>query len=138
MGFIATGKLSDFVKLETALLNADITTDRESTFRPAEGFTLYRAHLQTGTVAATKKATVQLLQAKDASGTGKKALTDPVEFTAGDGGEVAEISVEAKQEDLDSNNGFTHIAVKVTCDNATAVVGAAVLELGGASYKPVG
>lgn len=130
-------KISETVKIEQAILNADITTDRESAFRTAVGFQRFRAFLQTATVTATDFATIQLLQATDADGADKKALSAVVTFTAGSGGAPARIEVEAEIDELDSANGFTFIAVKATSDNATALLAAATLELHGASYKPV-
>lgn len=126
-------KILEIIKIEPAVLNSDITTARESTFRSAKDYRQFVAHLQTGTVAQTKVATVELLQATDASGTGKKRLGSLTTYTAPTGGGTANITAEARQDQMDSANGFTFIAVKVTSDNATAVLGGATLTLA----KPV-
>lgn len=137
MGAVTHGKLSEFSKIENALINADITTDRESTFRSAAGYKAFRAHLQTNNnVDNTKLATVQLLQAKDASGTDKKALSAVTTYTSAADNSIADISAEATIDELDADNGYTYIAVKVTSDNGTAVIGSAVLELGDPDYLP--
>lgn len=128
-----TNKLLEKLVVEPAILNADIVTLKESTFRPAKDFFDYAAHLQTSTVAQTKIVTLRLLQATDSSGTGKKLLGTLNTFTDPTGGAVANMRVSATRDDLDE--GFTHIAVEVDSDNATAVIGAAVLLLGDPVYS---
>lgn len=128
-----TNKLLEKLVVEPAILNADIVTLRESSFRAAKDFFQYVAHLQTSTVAQTKIATLRLLQATDSSGTGKKLLGTLKTYTAPTGGGTANLTASATRDDLDE--GFTHIAVEVDSDNATAVIGAAVLLLGDPVYS---
>lgn len=121
------GKLSEHVDVDAGLINADITTDRQSGWVSMANFRRALGHLQTGSVDAGSSATLQFQQAQDSGGTGAKALGDAVSQTAGSGGEALEMEVEAFVSDMDTANGFTHIRMEVTCDNSSAVIGAATL-----------
>lgn len=129
-------KIGELIDIQPGVTPQDITTDRTSSYYSMQGIGRVLAQLTTATVAATKKATVQLMQAKDDIGTGAKALTEPVEATAGTGGEAIFLQVEAQAGEMDIANGFTHVAVKVTCDHDSAVQGAALLIFGERSFKP--
>lgn len=85
------------------------------------------AVVTTGTVAATKKVTVQLKQATDSSGTGAKNLGTAVEATAGTGGEAIFLTAEAAVGDLDIANGYSHVAVSVSTDDTNEPEAAAIL-----------
>lgn len=131
-------KLTEQVRIEQALINADITTDRESTFRSAAGFKQFVAHLQTNNnVDNTNVATIQLLQATDASGTSKKALSAVTTYTSAADNSTADILAHAYIDELDVANGFTFIAAKATSNNGTAVIGAVTLILADAVFQPV-
>lgn len=134
---MSNAKLAEVVDLKVGVINADITTDRTGTYYDVSGASEIRAKLFTTTVAQTKVVTVELLQAQDSSGTGSKALVAAVTATAPTGGSVLSPEVECNVDALDAENGFTYVAVKVTSDNATAVIGCAALELYGLRYKPV-
>ncbi len=129
------GKISEFAKHELAVYNADIVTPRTSTYRSARDFRQFAAVLVTSAITAGKKATVQLMQAKDALGTDAKVLGDAVNSDILGGSKL--VQAEAYQAAMDGQNGFTHIAVTVSSDDTVPVVGAAVLVLADASYKPV-
>ena len=129
------GKIVENIKFAPGVLPQDITTDRTSAYYPMTNAARVAAQLTTGTIADTKKATVQLLQAKNATGTGAKALSALVEYVVdNEAGAPAFIQVEATADQMDKD--FTHVAVKVTCDNAQAVQGAAVLAFGDLRYRP--
>ena len=134
---VSTSKFTEQVKAKFALINADITTDRTSSYVSPAGYKKIVALLTADTVAATKNATVQLLQATSDAGAGAKALTTPVEFVAPSGGATVAIMAEADIDQLDVKNNFKFVAVKVTSDNSTAVIGSATFLLADADYRPV-
>lgn len=129
-------KLSEAARYDVGVAPQDITTDRTGSWYDAAGFRRLLAFLTTATVATGQKATIIFQQATDSSGTDAKDLGTAVEVTAGSGGEELEAEVDAKVEDMDS--GFTHIAVKVTCDDpaSAGVQGAAMLVRGVPRYNP--
>jgi len=129
-------KLSERSRLVVGVINADIATaDRTGAYYDVSGARKIRATLFTSTVAQTKVATIELLQAKDSSGTDAKELVAPVTATAPTGGSVLAPSVECDVDALDADGGFTYVAVKVT-SNGTSIVGCAALELGDLRYNP--
>ena len=120
------GKLSDHVETDRGVLDADITTDRFSAWFSMEAFRRAIAHLQTGTVADTKVATVGFEQATSSGGASAKALGTDTSKTAS-GAEVLTLTREIDVSDMDVNNDFDHIRIKVTSDDPGAVIGSAVL-----------
>ncbi|MGB9826603.1 MAG: hypothetical protein ACPLRU_08015, partial [Desulfofundulus sp.] len=71
------------------------------------------------------------------TGTGAKTLGSAVEkVVTNAAGEAIFLTAEVKASDLDLANGYTHVAVQVSSDNATAVNGAAVLIFGDLSFRP--
>lgn len=129
-------QLTERSVLKVAIVNADIVTDRTSAWFDAKGFRRFRAAALSGSVASTKVATLQILQAQDSSGTGAKALSALASHTGSGGGTPAILEVEAKQESMDADGGFTHIAVRLTSDNSAALIAAACLELADPVFKP--
>ncbi|MGB9845889.1 MAG: hypothetical protein ACPLRH_00095 [Desulfotomaculales bacterium] len=130
-------KLSELIKVQKAVAPADIITAKTSVYYSMAGIGRVLAVLTTATIAQGKKATIQLMQAKDAAGTGAKALGAAVEKVVTDAaGEAVFLTAEAKASDLDLANGYSHVAVQVSSDNATAVYGAAVLIFGDLSFRP--
>lgn len=119
------GKLSEEVQVDAALINSDITTDRESGWFPMQDFRRALATVQTDSVDATKVVTVSFLQATDDSGSDSKACGNTTTLTAGSGGETLSGTAEINESDLDTD--FTHVAVKLTSDNGTAVNAASTL-----------
>lgn len=96
------------------------------------------AHLKTGTVPQGQTATVTLLQATDAAGTGAKTLKAVASAAAGVGGQAFSLSVEASASELDLANGYGYVAVKVeSSEPAAAVTGAAFLIQTEPRYAPV-
>lgn len=130
-------KLSELVQVKQAVVPQDIVGGKTSAYYSMSGIGRVLAVLTTGTIAQGKKATIQFMQAKDAAGTGAKILGSAVEKVVADAaGENVFLTVEAKASDLDLANGYTHVAVQVSSDNATAVNGAAVLIFGDLSFRP--
>lgn len=120
-------KLSQVLMGVIGVVNTDITTDRTGDYHDVSGARRLLGQLVTGTVADGSNATIQLMQAKDASGTDAKELTSAVEAVSS-GGEELLVEVDAEVAAMDTD--FTHVAVKVTSNNGTAVPGAAVLNMG--------
>lgn len=134
---VANMKLSELVQVKQAVAPQDIVGGKTSPYYSMSGIGRVLAALTTGTIAQGKKATIQLMQAKDAAGTGTKVLGSAVEKVVADAaGEAIFLTSEAKASDLDLANGYTHVAVQVSSDNATAVNGAAVLIFGDLSFRP--
>ena len=134
---MSTKKFTEIVDRKHGVVNADITTDRTgSVYYPAANFRKIIGILITGSVADTKKAGVQLLQAKDASGTDAKNLGTAVEVTAS-GAQSLVVTQEADSSDMDSANGFTFAGIKVSSDNGSAVIGAAAILFSEPRYAPV-
>jgi hypothetical protein len=130
-------KFTEMVDRKHGVVNADITTDRTgSVYYSAANFGKIIGILITGSVADTKKAGVQLLQAKDASGTDAKNLGTAVEVVASGAQELI-VTQEAGAAAMDKANGFTYAGIKVSSDNATAVIGAAAVLLAEPRYAPV-
>lgn len=125
-------KLSEQLRIEQGVLNADIATDRTSSYYDATGWRRFAAKLFADDVNSDKVCTVQLLQATDSSGTDAKALSSEVTVTCDDSpsGDVEAIA-EAQDSDFDSANGFKYIAVKVTSDDTTVLANANLIMAGG-------
>ena len=109
---------------------ADITGD----YLPMEGADQILATLTTEALTAAQTATVELLQATDAAGTGAKALATAVTGTAVTGALAVVASVGVKSDDFDTNNDFAFYAVKVTCSE-TGKLGAATVARGHLRYS---
>ncbi|MGD9644056.1 MAG: hypothetical protein AB7V08_15160 [Elusimicrobiales bacterium] len=132
---MANMKLSELVRVQRAITPQDIVGGKTSAYYSMTGIGRVMAVLTTALIAAGKKATIQLMQAKDAAGTGAKPLGAAVEKVAGGTGEEIVLQVEAKASDFDLANGYSHVAVQVSSDNATAVNGAAVLIFGDLAFR---
>lgn len=111
--------------------NADITTARTGSYVDASVATKIAAIGFGIDVAETKKITLQLMQAKDADGTDEKVLGGAVSKTSAADDSDLLCAAEVSHDELDADNGFTYVAAKISSDNATAVVGGAVLLKGG-------
>jgi hypothetical protein len=125
-------KISETLRIEEGVLNADIATDRTSAYYDATGYRRFASKLFAKDVGSDKVATVQLLQATDSSGTDSKALSTEVSVTSqsSPSGDVEAIA-EAQDTDFDTDNGFTHIAVKVTSDDTTVLANANLIMANG-------
>lgn len=86
------------------------------------------ALLDTGVLGTSATVDAKLRQATDASGTGAKditgkALTQIVKAT-GDGKQA---SIEMRPDDMDTNGGFTHVALSVTVGTAASLLSARLI-----------
>jgi len=126
--------LTEQIDVVAAVAPQDIgTADVTGAYVAVGNYRIILATLITEALTDTKLATVELLQATDSSGTGAKALVSAVTSVA-DGAVAVIAEVGADIDDLDSNNDFAFVAVKVTCDEA-GKLGAATLALGGKRYS---
>lgn len=118
-------KISEMLRIEEGVLNADVGTDRTSAYIDASGWRRFASKVFAKDVNSDKVVTVQLLQATDSSGTGAKALSSEVTATSDDSpsGDINAIA-EAQDTDFDADNGFQYIAVKVTSDDTTVLASA--------------
>ena len=126
-------KLTEELDVVVGIANQDIgKADVTGGYIAVGNYREILATLNSESLTSTKIAGISLLQAKDSSGTDSKALKAVVSATAptGDGAVIAEVG--ASVSELDS--GFTHIAVKATCDEA-AKYGAVTVALGGKRYN---
>ena len=127
-------KLYEELKVIQAIAPQDIgTADVTGSYLPLADANRVLAVLTTAALTTGKIATVELLQATDASGTGSKELVAPVSGTSVDSGAVT-VQVEVCGDDFDTNNGFAYFAVKATCDE-TAKVGSALAIKGDLRYS---
>lgn len=126
--------LSQSLRVMPAVVPQDITTIRTSPYVDISGAQRLLAAVTTGNVAATKRVTVQFLQATSQGGGSSKALGSPVVKVAPSGGAALDLVAEAKIEDLDDNYGY--VAVRLSTDNDTALYGSAMLLLGNNRFNP--
>ena len=111
------------------------TADVTGNYVAMEGFNRVAAIAITDDLAADDAVSIQLVQAKDDSGTDVKDLGDAVSVT-GTASTPEQLFAEAKVSDLDDD--FTHVAVKVsaTPDGGTTVNASAVMIRADGSYRP--
>jgi len=131
-------KITERVQIKEAVTPQDIATaDVTSAYYDMKGKGRVVAVLTTSTIAEGKKATVQLMQAKDDQGTDAKALGTAVEVVAGTGGGKLLVTAEATAAEMDHANSYSYVGVKVGTDdpNATPPEGAAILILGDLSFR---
>ena len=88
-----------------------------------------------GAVTAAKVLTVQLRQAKDASGTAAKDLGTAVTAAGAGGNAPADVEIEKRSAELDGANGFTHVTAVLGIDE-NAKLGAAYVLRGERRYVP--
>jgi hypothetical protein len=134
---MSNSKLSERTKAVHGVINADVVTPRTgATFYDASGYRRFRAIAITDVVTATKVVTVELLQATDAAGAGAKLLGTLATYTAPAGNGLGLVVADAEVDELDVENGFKFVGVRIDSDNGSALRGAVVLELGDARFNP--
>ena len=127
-------KIQDMLRLSRGAVLRDVTTAQETGFVPVAGARRVAAHVVTGAgPAGDSTVTVQLRQATDAAGTGKKDLGTAVTVDVAET-EFGDQVVETLVEQMDTNNGFTHVAVQVSATDAIDV--AATLLRGENRFNP--
>jgi hypothetical protein len=128
-------KISELVQIQPGVTPQDISAAKTSPYYSMKGVGRVLAQATTAALAAGKKLTVQLMQAKDNAGTGAKVLGAAVDLVMPGGG-AAFAQAEATAASMDLANGYTHVAVQISSDNGAAVNGAAILILGDRSFRP--
>jgi hypothetical protein len=105
-----------------------------TTYASASGYWGCLFLLDVGNIAAGGTLTMQVVQAKDAAGTGSKNVTGANLATITDaGGGTAGISnslysVEFRKTELDIPNGFTYVGVTVTAAVAASLSGVSLIQ----------
>ena len=128
--FGTAGKISDHVNRDRGFAVADITLgDNFSAYFDMAEFRQALARVETGAVADGKQVTIGFTQATTSGGAGDKIVgVDTVRVAAGgDGASGFSLEREIVVSDLDTANDFAFIRIKVTGDDAGAVVGGASL-----------
>lgn len=86
------------------------------------------AILQTGALGASATVDAKLRQATDASGTSAKDITGKaITQLVKASNDNDQVIIQCTGEDLDVNNGFTHVALSVTVGTAASLIAAVVL-----------
>lgn len=112
----------------------DVTTD----YADAGKFESLAALVLVGTMGTNATVDAKLVQATDSSGTGSKDITGKAitQLTqAGTDQSDSQAIINVRAEELDTANGFTHVALTVTVGTATSDVGAVLLG-GNARFEP--
>ena len=86
------------------------------------------AIIATGVLGASATVDAKLRQAQDSSGTGVKDITGKAitQLVKASHDNVQAV-IECKADDLDTTNGFTHVALSVTVGTAASILGALLL-----------
>lgn len=86
------------------------------------------AILQTGALGASATVDAKLRQATDGSGTGVKDITGKsITQLVKASHDNKQVVIECKADDLDTANGFTHVALSVTVGTAASLISALLL-----------
>ena len=94
------------------------------------------AILQTGALGASATVDAKLRQATDSSGTSAKDITGKsITQLVKASHDNKQVIIEAKGEELDVANGFTHVALSVTVGTAASLIAAVLLGCNG-RYGP--
>jgi hypothetical protein len=130
-------KISEQMAILAALNPASVAASTVvTTWVAAANFHSIAALLQTGALGTSATVDAKLRQATDASGTGAKdiagkSITQLVKATD----DNKQAIIECRADDLDINNGFTHVALSVTVGTAASLLSAMVVG-GNARYQP--
>lgn len=98
---------------------------------PVAKLQAFLAILQVGALGTSATVDAKLRQAKDASGTDAKDIAGKAitQLTKAGSDDNKEVKINAFPEDLDLNNGFTHLALSVTVGTAACLISAVILGL---------
>jgi hypothetical protein len=95
---------------------------------PVSGHERLMALIQTGVLGASATVDAKLLQAKDASGTGSKDVTSKaIAQIVKASGDNKQALINLRAEELDTNGGFSYVALSITVGAAASLVGGSVL-----------
>lgn|GEM_PF-2474393 len=138
-------RLSEQMKIDNAVESQNLgAASTTSAYFDMSEYRKALAILNSGALANGSLVSLELMQAQDSSGTGAKSVNDldgnpiVVEYTNSTGASVpsVELFAEVQAAIMDTNNGFTHLAVKVTSDDAASQVAVDLLR-GDARFMPV-
>lgn len=122
-------KFSDRTGILSTLDPASVAASTVLTaYVPVSKWHTIAAILQTGVLGASATVDAKLRQAQDSSGTGVKditgkAITQLVKASH----DNKQVVIECKADDLDTANGFTHVALSVTVGTAASLLSAVLL-----------
>lgn len=130
-------KLSDRAGILATLDPASVAASTVLTaWVPVAKWHAISAFLQTGVLGAAATVDAKLRQATDASGTGAKDITGKsITQLVKASHDNKQVIIECKADDLDTANGFTHVALSVTVGAAASLL-AAILLGHNARYMP--
>lgn len=130
-------KFSDRAGILTTLDPASVAASTVLTsWVPVSKWHSVAAILQTGVLGASATVDAKLRQATDSSGTGAKDITGKsITQLVKASHDNKQAIIEAKAEDLDQANAFTHVALSVTVGTAASIL-SAVLFGHNARYLP--
>jgi hypothetical protein len=120
---------TDGIALLTAIDAASSSAAQTSAWVAVQNFHSFLAMVDAGVFGASATVDFKLMQAKDASGTGSKALTNASTGVAkaitqllAAGGNNRQAFINARAQDLDQLNGFGFIAMVLTVGTAASLV----------------
>lgn len=126
-------KLNEYIKDLEGVVPVSTQDASTDTWIDASHYERVAAIGMCGELTSGKIMTVQLRQATDASGTSAKDLGTAATFTASDGDLSGTAFAEAEVRDMDGDNDFLYVGVRVTTDEGSSKICAAALLL--ADYK---
>lgn len=131
-------KPSDQVALLAAMSPvSQAATTVVSSYVPMSDCDAILAILETGVLGTSATVDVKLVQAKDASGTSVKDITGKaITQLVKASNDNDQVMLNCRSDELDVNNGFTHVALSVTVGAAASLISAQILGLYG-RYQPV-
>jgi len=109
--------------------DAQAASTVDSIWVAVKDYAQFLAIIQAGDLGASATLDASVRQAQDASGTGAKAITGKAitQLTQAGSGSDKMALINVRPEELDLDNSFTHISVRVTVGTATSEVGALLL-----------
>lgn len=124
-----TIKFSDRTGILATLDPASVAASTVLTaYVPVAKWHTIAAILQTGVLGASATVDAKLRQAQDAAGTGVKDITGKsITQLVKASHDNKQVVLECKADDLDTANGFTHVALSVTVGTAASLLSAALM-----------
>lgn len=122
-------KFSDRTAILSTLDPASVSASTVLTaYVPVAKWHTIAAILQTGVLGASATVDAKLRQAQDSSGTGVKDITGKsITQLVKASHDNKQVVIECKADDLDTANGFTHVALSVTVGTAASLLSAVLL-----------
>lgn len=104
----------------------------------AKNWFTFLAIISTGVLGTAATVDAKVQQAKDASGTAAKDITGKgLAQIVKASGDNKQAFINVRAEDLDSENGFTHIGIVLAVGAAASIVGATLLGVGSRFSPPL-